>query len=133
MTAPEILTTLRQRGASVRVGGSDLVVEAPKGAFTPQLRQAVAAHKGDLLRLLQGPALDADAGELAAVKLRNTLIGDAWLVRDPEALVEHTDIIRSGLPVFFFDEVERLRGKTPAELQAIGTVKVIFPTGRVLQ
>jgi hypothetical protein len=74
-----------------------------------------------------------DAGELAAVKLRNTVIGDVWLVRDAETLADNPDIIRSGLPVFFFDEVEQLRGKTPAELQAIGLVKTVFPTGRVLQ
>jgi hypothetical protein len=79
------------------------------------------------------PTFDADAGELAAVKLRNTLIGDVWLVADPEALAEHPDIIRAGLPVFFFDEVEMLRGKTPAELKAIGMVKAEFPTSRVLQ
>jgi hypothetical protein len=75
----------------------------------------------------------ADAGQLAAVKLVNTVIGDCWLVADDEALADHPDIIRSGLPVFFFDEVEMLRGKTPEELKAIGMVKAIFPTGRVLQ
>lgn len=79
------------------------------------------------------PALDADAGELAAVKLRNTIIGDVWLVADAEALADHPDIIRSALPVLFFDELEQLRGKAVAELQAIGMVKATFPTSRVLQ
>ncbi len=79
------------------------------------------------------PATLAEAGELAAVKLTRTMIGDLWLVADAQALAEHPDIIRSGLPVFWFDEVERLRGKTPAELKAIGVVKATFPTSRVLQ
>jgi hypothetical protein len=74
-----------------------------------------------------------DAGELAAVKVGNPLIGDLWLVRDDCALAEHPDIIRSRLPVFFFDEIEQLRGKTPEELRAIGLVKAEFPTSRVLQ
>ncbi len=67
------------------------------------------------------------------MKLRNTVIGDVWLVADSEALGEHPDIIRSGLPVFWFDEVEKLRGKTPAELKAIGMVKATFPTSWLLQ
>jgi hypothetical protein len=82
---------------------------------------------------LFSPILDADTGELAAVKLRNTVICDVWLVADAETLAENPDIIRSGLPVFFFDEIEMLRGKTPAELKAIGMVKAEFPTSRVLQ
>ena len=79
------------------------------------------------------PTFDADASQVAAVKLVNTVIGDIWLLADADALAEHPDIIRSGLPVFFFDEVEMLRGKTPEELKAIGMVKATFPTGRVLQ
>lgn len=76
---------------------------------------------------------DADTGELTAVKLTRTVMGDVWLVADDDALAENPSIIRSGLPVFFFDEVERLRGKTPEELKAIGMVKATFPTSRVLQ
>ena len=67
------------------------------------------------------------------MKLRNTVICDVWLVADAETLAENPDIIRSGLPVFFFDEIEMLRGKTPAELKATGMVKAEFPTSRVLQ
>jgi hypothetical protein len=80
-----------------------------------------------------GATFDADAGELAAVKLTGTIIGDVWVVRDDDTLADSPDIIRSGLPVFFFEEVERLRGKTPEELKAIGLVKAEFPTSRVLQ
>lgn len=76
---------------------------------------------------------DLDTTEITAVKLVNTSIGDVWLVADTDALAEHPDIIRSGLPVFLFEEVETLRGKTPEELRAIGMVKAVFPTGRVLQ
>jgi hypothetical protein len=77
--------------------------------------------------------LDADAGELVAVKLRGTIIGDVWLVADAETLAANPDLLRSGLAVFFFDEVQQLRGKTVQELKAIGMVKAEFPTSRVLQ
>lgn len=76
---------------------------------------------------------DATAGDIAAVKLTNTIVGDVWLIADAENLADHPDIIRAGLPVFFFDEVEQLRGKTAAELRAIGMVKAVFPTSLVLQ
>jgi hypothetical protein len=81
----------------------------------------------------EASAFDLDAGNIAAVKLAKTVIGDVWLVADDDALADHPDIIRSGLPVFLFSEVEQLRGKTPAELKAIGMVKAAFPRGRVLQ
>lgn len=133
MTAAALLAELRNRGAAVAVAGARLRIEAPAGTVTPEIREELAAHKPELLRLLSTPTLDADAGHVAAVKLRNTAIGDVWLIADAAALADHPDIIRSQLPVFFFDEIEQLHGKTPAELKAIGMIKAIFPTGRVLQ
>ena len=136
MIALEVLTELRHRGVELIPEGEAIRYRAPKGAMTPDLRQALSAHKSELLALLSHqaqPTFDADASEVAAVKLVNTVIGDIWLLADAEALADHPDIIRAGLPVFFFDEVEMLRGKTPVELKAIGMVKATFPTGRVLQ
>lgn len=74
-----------------------------------------------------------EARDVRAALLRNTAMGDLWLVSDEETLVDHPDILRSGLPVIFFDEVEQLRGKTLEELRALGAVKASFPTSRVLQ
>lgn len=133
MHASELLITLRTLGVTLFPTPEGIRYEAPTGALTPELRVAVAAHKPELVRLLSTPTLDADAGELVAAKLRNTAIGDVWLVADADALAEQPDIIRGGLPVFFFDELRQLRGKTAAELKVIGMVKAVFPTGRVLQ
>jgi hypothetical protein len=69
--------------------------------------------------------------QMAAVMLTNTAIGNVWMVANEDALAENPDI--PALPVFSFSEVEMVRGKTPAELTAIGVVKATFPTGRVLQ
>jgi hypothetical protein len=101
----------------------------PSNPFAPFAGSAASA-KGPKKTV---ELFDADDGQLAAVKLRNTVIDDLWLVADDDALSDHPDIIRSGLPVFFFDELERLRGKTREQLRAIAAVKAAFPTSRVLQ
>jgi hypothetical protein len=54
MTARNLLSELREKGVEVKTSGDDrLVIDAPKGAITPELRSALAAHKADLLQILQ--------------------------------------------------------------------------------
>lgn len=54
MTAQELLLQLRELGVEVKTAdGEHLVVDAPKGAITPELRERLAANKGELLRVLQ--------------------------------------------------------------------------------
>ena len=54
MTARNLLTLLREKGVQIRTSGADrLVIDAPKGTITPQLREELAANKADLLRILQ--------------------------------------------------------------------------------
>lgn len=53
MSAYNLLSDLRQAGVVVKASGSDrLVVDAPKGALTPDLRAALAEHKKELLAIL---------------------------------------------------------------------------------
>lgn len=112
MTAVELLTELRTRGAMVTAMGDRLRIEAPQGSIGPDLVTELSAHKAELLAALSAPeqpaTFDPDGGQPAAVWLRDTVVGDVWLVADTEALADHPDIIRSGWPVFFFDEIERL-------------------------
>ena len=133
MIATEVLAELRHRGVELFVADGVLRYRAPRGVLTPELLATLSAHKAELLAMLAAPAFDLDAGDLVAFKLVNTSIGDVWVVADDDTLVDHPDIIRAGLPVFYFDELEQLRGKTPAELKAIGLVKGTFPSSRVLQ
>ena len=65
------------------------------------------------------------------MKLTGTVIGGCRLVADDDAVADHPDIIRGGLPVFFFEE--KLRGKTAEELRAIAMARAEFPSSRVLQ
>ncbi len=137
MTSAALLEDLHRRGATVAVVGNRLRIEAPAGVISAELVAKLQAHKAELVAALtirdRAVTFDPEAGELAAVKLVNTVIGDLWLVRDDDALAEHPDIIRSGVPVFFFDEVEALQGKTPEELREIAMIKTMSPTSRVLQ
>ncbi len=52
MSADELLIELKARGVSLEVDGDRLRVDAPKGAVTPELREALAAHKAEVLALL---------------------------------------------------------------------------------
>jgi hypothetical protein len=54
VSAEELLAELRARGATVTTVAGRLRVEAPKGALTPDLRTALEARRGDLLKALGG-------------------------------------------------------------------------------
>jgi hypothetical protein len=53
MSAYNLLSDLRQAGVVVKASGNDrLVVDAPKGALTAEMRAALAEHKKELLAIL---------------------------------------------------------------------------------
>src|SRR5437773_211231 len=54
MTAHELLTQLRAKGVEVSASGDDrLVIDAPKGTVTEELRTSLATHKAELLQILK--------------------------------------------------------------------------------
>jgi hypothetical protein len=54
MTAHELLSQLRDKGVEVKTSGDDrLVIDAPKGTITEELRTALSAHKAELLQILK--------------------------------------------------------------------------------
>ncbi len=54
MTAHELLAQLREKGVEVKTTGEDrLVIDAPKGTITEELRGALSAHKAELLKVLK--------------------------------------------------------------------------------
>lgn len=59
MNAAALLEELHQRGAIVEVDGERLLIDAPKGAVTNDLRTALTEQKDDLLHLLRADALKA--------------------------------------------------------------------------
>jgi hypothetical protein len=66
MTAHDLLSQLREKGVEVKTSGDDrLVIDAPKGTITQDLRSALSTHKAELLQILK--AEQTGAGPSAAV------------------------------------------------------------------
>jgi hypothetical protein len=54
MTAHELLDQLRGKGVEVKTSGDDrLIIDAPRGTITEELRSALAANKAGLLQILK--------------------------------------------------------------------------------
>jgi len=53
MDLHSLLTNLSDRGVKLSADGDSLLVDAPKGAIAPELRQALTEHKAELLLLLR--------------------------------------------------------------------------------
>jgi hypothetical protein len=53
MTALELLATLHARGVTLLPWVDRLRVDAPRGALTAELRQAIRTQKGELLALVE--------------------------------------------------------------------------------
>jgi chemotaxis protein histidine kinase CheA len=71
MSAYNLLSDLRQAGVVVKASGNDrLVVDAPKGALTAEMRAALAEHKKELLAILTvtGEQHDAAAPMLSQAR-----------------------------------------------------------------
>ena len=52
MNAAKLIEELRSRGVVVEAAGDRLRVDAPKGAVTPELREALAEHKTEVMALI---------------------------------------------------------------------------------
>jgi hypothetical protein len=54
MTAHELLAQLREKGVEVKTSGDDrLVIDAPRGTITEELRAALSSNKAELLHILK--------------------------------------------------------------------------------
>ena len=54
MTAQDLLSQLRAKGVDIRISGDDrLVIDAPRGTVTDDLRTALSANKAALIGLLK--------------------------------------------------------------------------------
>src|SRR6185295_513069 len=56
MTANELIAQLQEKGVDLKSSGDRLVIDAPKGTITPEVRNALAEHKAELLVILSRPA-----------------------------------------------------------------------------
>jgi hypothetical protein len=61
MTAHELLALLREKGVEVKTSGEDrLVIDAPRGTITDELRSALSAHKTELLQILKAERAESE-------------------------------------------------------------------------
>jgi hypothetical protein len=65
MNAAALLAHLQERNVDVTSLGADLLIDAPRGALTEELREAIAKHKAVLIHELNGRP-EATVGEPAS-------------------------------------------------------------------
>jgi hypothetical protein len=53
MTAPALLESLKERGATVSADGDRLKLAAPPGVLKPRVLESLARHKAEILQLLE--------------------------------------------------------------------------------
>jgi hypothetical protein len=53
MTAPALLESLKERGATVSANGDRLKLLAPPGVLKPRVLESLARHKAEILQLLE--------------------------------------------------------------------------------
>jgi hypothetical protein len=73
MSARELLLQLREKGVDVKANGDRLVIDAPRGAITPDLRDALSANKAELLQILNAPPIERAAPKPAPVAAQEPL------------------------------------------------------------
>src|SRR5215471_15723769 len=60
MTAHELLSQLRARGVEVKTSGDDrLVIDAPRGTITEEMRTELSANKAALIQILKDEEVNA--------------------------------------------------------------------------
>ena len=82
MNADLLLTDLLARGVRITAAGERLIVDAPKGVVTDELRQSIADHKLELLALLDGdprPARPCHSCHSTRWRRRRPERGGGWL------------------------------------------------------
>ena len=119
MSATELLQYISALGVRLKTDGGRLLIDAPAGTVTPELKKALTAKKAELIRLLSGKPDD----EIFPVfsKILNEVV----------YFVSHTDRGRvkdlDGA-VYFLDEIKAIVAAKPShrELKMIHLAKKKF-------
>ena len=62
-----LLTTLSNEGVKLSANGGSLEIDAPKGVITPELRNSLAEHKTEILKLLRQNSLSVSSTALPTI------------------------------------------------------------------
>src|ERR1041385_1508017 len=72
MTAHELLTELRTKGVEIKASSEDrLLIDAPKGTITEELRAALTGNKADLLTILRAERVQEAARTAVSPEVPN--------------------------------------------------------------
>jgi len=75
MTAHELLTELRSKGVEIKASSEDrLVIDAPKGTITEELRAALTGNKADLLTILKAEQVQKGAEAVSHSEARSVRV-----------------------------------------------------------
>src|ERR1700730_6507448 len=93
MTAHDLLFQLREKGVEVRTSGDDrLIIDAPKGTITEDVRSELAAHKPELIQILKAEQVGigsdtqvAEAPELVSMVQAVAMAHDPLASQAPSA------------------------------------------------
>lgn len=139
MTVDELLQTIEQRGATLRVVGDRLAVH-PKSALTDELRAAIRRYRDELLvRLKPAPTwrdcTPAEAREeVAAYRERGWVAIYSEVLAEPIILAKDEEAAKAapaGFVTYTEAEVALLLTATPDELRQVHEAKRRFG-GRVV-
>ena len=97
MTSEGLLAELRTREVQLAAQGNRLLIDAPKGVLTPELRQRLAEHKDELLSFLSREDENPDGQQLAPSDHRQGGVGippisDATVQHPEDGSVTETDL-----------------------------------------
>ena len=87
MTAHELLTELRSKGVEIKASSEDrLVIDAPKGTITEELRAALTGNKADLLTILKAEQVQKGAEAVSHSEARSVRVPERSRVVGMESL-----------------------------------------------
>src|SRR2546429_2040459 len=87
MTAHELLTELRLKGVEIKASSEDrLVIDAPKGTITEELRAALTGNKADLLTILKAEQVQKGAEAVSQPEVRSVRVPERSPVGEIKSL-----------------------------------------------
>src|SRR5256714_15478901 len=127
MTARELLTQLKTRGVEIKPNGDRLVMDAPKGTITPELRTALSKNKADLLTILNAPAVEEKPAAVAETLLPPSILAREKLPKltekepAPSSVAEEIKTLEN--------ELARLRKEEEARRPETGSARLAGERG----